>query len=210
MYDSRIRFAINHFIESDYFKEMSDTYTLEENSSSGKSILHLSVQGQNICVEDFDNKKKCEFVAARDFEGHNIGMKKSVDHFILKKNSEGIWNLHMIEMKTSVGNSTWMDIKKKVRASYLNIKALCVFLGIEISGVYTITTYEEEKFEGISEAADIRSHMPLLGVKAKTFKDDEWDMNVININIDGDVLIPHRHYKMTRNADGYLEGNTAI
>lgn len=52
----------------------------------------------------------------------------------------------MIEMKTSVGNSTWHDIKHKNRASYFNIMSLCLVLGIKVDKIYSILHMKQKNF----------------------------------------------------------------
>ncbi len=208
MYDSRIQYAMDNFIEEDYFLTMKDSYELKEGSELGKSLLHLSINGENICVQEYDNNGKCGKCSFLKNES-KFGMQKCIDHFILKKQGE-IWDLHMIEMKTGIGNKTWKDIKLKNRASFLNIKTLCVVLGITIGKVYTYTTYEEERFDTLQNTANIKSHVPLLGEKAINFKKDEWDKGLINVVIDKIVTFPHIAIKMKRNGDSVLEGSFNI
>lgn len=207
MYSNRIQYAIDNFIKNDYFLKMQNEYYLEEKSKDGESILHLTVDGENICVEDFDNQSrgKCNFFK----ESKAQGLKKCMDHFILKRNGEK-WDLHMIEMKTSVGHSTWSDIKHKNRASYFNIKALCVVLGIDIDKVYSYTTFENEKFESLEYSANPKAFVPQLGKKPINFKLDEWDKNIIKIPMDDKdeiIVFTHTAIKMIRDDKNVLKGN---
>ena len=57
MYTTRIKYAMDNFIVENYFLPMEGSYELKENSESGKSLLVLSIEGVNICVEEYDNKK---------------------------------------------------------------------------------------------------------------------------------------------------------
>ena len=116
----------------------------------------------------------------------------------------------MIEMKSSVGDKKWLDIKLKIRSSLLNIKALCEFLGITVGKVYTYTTYERECFETPLSTADIKTKIPLLGEKATNFKDDEWDKSLIKIKIDEILSFPHIAVEMERNSEGVLVGSLNI
>ncbi len=54
MYDRRIQFAMDNFIEDQYFQQMKNIYELKETAESGRSILALQVEGINICVEAYD------------------------------------------------------------------------------------------------------------------------------------------------------------
>lgn len=207
MYNSRIKFAIDNFIKEKYFTEMKNIYDLKEESKEGKSILTLTVNGKNICVEEYDNDQihgKCNFLKIE----RDMGLKKCIDHFILKENGSK-WDLHMIEMKTGVGYSTWDEIKKKNRSSYFNIMALCTVLGIELKGVYSYTTYEHDKFESFNGTTNPKIYTPLLGGKPNDFKKDEWDKDLINISLGdkGEVIsFPHKAIQMNRNSDGILQG----
>lgn len=205
MYDSRIQFAMDNFILENYFLPMNNTYDLKETAESGKSLLVLQIKDDNICVEEYDIKKRCGFLKS----DKKFGMQKCIDHFILVKRNHG-WDLCMIEMKSGVGSGEWNAIKAKVRSSLHNIKALCLFLGITIDKVYTYTTYERESFQTPKNTTDIKTFIPLLGEKASNFKDDEWDKGVIKINIDEIITLPHKAIKMVRNANGVLEGSLTI
>ena len=70
-----IKFAIDSFIKENFFTDMKNVYDLKEESKEGKSILHLTVNGNNICVEEYDNNQihgKCNFLR----EDNGTGLKK--------------------------------------------------------------------------------------------------------------------------------------
>jgi hypothetical protein len=116
----------------------------------------------------------------------------------------------LIEIKSSVGNRKWTEIKGKYRASYLNIKALSEFLGISISNVYTYTTYEKEVFVTIENLADPKTILPLLGEKAIDPKKDEWDENIVILNFGEKLIFPHKPVEMRRNSSGELFGELSV
>lgn len=205
MYDSRIQYAMDNFIEENYFLPMQNQYELLETAESGKSCLNLQVNDINICVKEYDSLHKCAFLRI----DKKYGMQKCIDHFVLKKQND-VWDLYMIEMKSSVGDKKWREIKAKVRSSYLNIRGLCEFLGITIGKVFTYTTYERERFNRPSNTADLMTLIPPLGEKATNFKKDEWDKGIINIKIDDIIPFPHKAVKMERNSNDVLEGNLQI
>ena len=205
MYNTRITYAIDNFIDENYFLPMKNYYELRETVESGKSLLKVIIEGENICVEEFDKKKRCGFLR----ESGTFGMQKCIDHFLLKENGS-TWNLYMIEMKSSVGDKKWRDIKAKMRSSLLNVKALCEFLGITLDIIYAYTTYEKECFTSLENTADPKSLIPLLGEKAVNFKQDEWEMGVIKIRIDEIFTIPHTAIKMERDEKIGLHGTLNI
>ena len=205
MYNTRIQFAMDYFIEEKYFLPTKNYYELCENTESGKSLLKVNVEGENICVEGYDGKRRCNFLRPES----KFGMHKCIDHFILKNDCD-YWDLYMIEMKSSVGNPKWLDIKAKMRSSLLNIKALCEFLGIKINKIYTYTTYERECFETVENTTNPKSLISPLGEKATNFKLDEWDKDVIKFKIDEIVTLPHTSIKMERDEKIGLYGTLNI
>ena len=205
MYNTRMMYAINNFIDENYFLPMKDTYELKETEDSGKSLLKVTIEGENICVEEYDKKKRCGFLR----EAKKFGMQKCIDHFLLRDNGQS-WDLYMIEMKSNVGDKKWRDIKAKMRSSLLNIKALCVFLGITIDHIYTYTTYEKECFTAPENTADPKTLLPLFGEKAINFKRDEWDRNVMKIQIGENATLSHKAIKMERDDKVGLYGTLNI
>ena len=126
MYTERVQYAIDNFIMDDYFLEMQNNYHLKEEKDSGKSDLDVTIKNDNLCIYNFDDKKKCNFLRPEK----TTGMQKSVDHILFEKIDDG-WRLHLIEMKSGVGYKTWLEsIKPKVRTSYLTSLAIADFLGI--------------------------------------------------------------------------------
>lgn len=136
-------------------------------------------------------------------------MKKCIDHFVLRENGT-VWDLYMFEMKSGVGNKTWIDIKLKFRSSVLTIEALCVFLGITLGEIYACTTYEEEKFTTVQNNADPKTILAPLGKRAIDFKVDEWDKGKITINLGIDVVLPHKALQMERKDVVGLVGELSI
>lgn len=203
MHSKRIEYAMENYISENYFLPMNSYYELKETAESGKSLLRLSVDGENICVEEYDKKKRCNFL--RD----SGGLQKCIDHFLLKKNDEN-WDLYMIEMKSKVNDNKWIDVKQKVRASFLNIQALCVFLGINIGNVYTITTYERVEFNTPKTTPDPKALTPQLGLKARMSKKEEWEKGIIVVDFDQPITFPHQAVKMDRFDDIGLSNSLKI
>ncbi|WP_414733330.1 hypothetical protein [Acetobacterium carbinolicum] len=149
-----------------------------------------------IAEKYFDSRGKCNFVRP----DKNIGMKKSVDHLIFRK-IEDQWELHLIEMKSSIGDRKWIEIKQKFRASYLNAKAIAVFVGITIDKVILYTTYEKAYITGRpSGTTDLKSYAPKLGEKLINIK-KEWDTGIVELNFGHYEAFQHTKIKMTRSDD---------
>ena len=62
MVEERIAYGIEKFLEEDFFLPENDSYCLEEKSESGRSELQVTIQGDNLCCEDYDHKGKCNFL----------------------------------------------------------------------------------------------------------------------------------------------------
>ena len=201
MLSARTNYAIEHFIEKDYFEARKNQYVLKESAKNGASALVLDVDGYNLCVADFDHKKKCEFVN----ENSKNGMKKGVDHLLLRK-KDNAWELHLIEMKTTVGRQTLKEIKQKFRASCLSAKALAAFLDISIEKIFLYTTFENEAFADETNPSLIKV---AVGEKAIDLN-KEWKSGNVKLNFGEWVTFPHSKIAMKRSKNGILVGGYRI
>lgn len=209
MLDDRVQYALDNFIEEGYFESMQSSYLLEEYAKDGRSKLNVHISGDNLCLRDFDSKRRCAFVNT----DKEYGFGRSSDHVIFQNSREG-WVMHLIEMKTSVGNGTWQDIKLKTRSSYLHCMALAEFLGIKFVDIKVYTTYEYLKFGDIKNTKNIAIHKPLIGLRLPNYKKEEWDSKRIMIrlgNNDENIKIfAHEGIEMKRNNNNFLEGDLEI
>ena len=213
--EDRIKYALKNFLSDTFrYDSNSSTYELFEIDKLGKSRLIVDVgTSENICVRSYDEFPKWRIIN----NSKKLHMNKCVDHFIFKQNSLGIWELHIFEMKTTIGFKTWSDIKYKLRSSYLSIKAITVYLGITLSdeNITVYTTYENDEKMSISNMTDPKVALPHIGGKAFNAKKDEWDAGVINVPVivsesnpyDFYTAIRLRHSKipMHRAENGFLE-----
>lgn len=207
MLTERVQFAINNFIMDQYFLDMQHNYHLKEEKDSGKSDLDVTIESDNLCIYNFDDKKKCNFLKT----DKKHGMQKSVDHILFEQIDNG-WRLHLIEMKSSVGYNTWLEsIKPKVRTSYLTSLAIAEFLGIKITDIVAYTTYDEEKFSANSNKTNPRAFVPLLGKKARDPRKDEWEKDQLFLELGEEFKIVHKRIKMNKDEKtGVLLGKLVI
>ncbi len=158
--EGRVQYALDNFLKPEYFESQKETYELLEKDNAGKARIFLNVgTSDNICVKNYDDIPDWEILR----EEKIFHMRKSIDHFILRK-IVGVWELHMIEIKKTVSSNTWQDVKLQMGISYFKIKALLTFLGISVQdeNILMYTAYSEDKLV----ANDSQSE----GVTAKTFK----------------------------------------
>ena len=207
MLEQRVQYGIDNFIEPGYFEGLNDSYVLTE-TREGKTRLDVHVDRPNLCIADFDSKKKCNFLNT----DKTVGMQKSSDHIIFYKTSS-TWKLCIIEMKTSVGGETWRTIKQKTRASLLNSLAIASFLGITIKNedVQVYTTYEIEAFNKIENVTAPVTYKLPLGGKIYDVKKEEWDQNRIKITLGPEIFLRHKAVQLQRNEkEKQLEGELFI
>lgn len=206
-----IEFAFNNYLNRDYFIpkfESTDTHNLEEKDKFGESDLKLTVSGEHYCFMNYDKKLENKLIFAFLKHEKEYNMRKCIDHFVLKKLDDK-WELHMFEFKTSVGFSTWEDVKLKFRASLLSVKALCVYLGIEINKVYAYTTYEIEKFKE-SQDTNPALKKTLLGSRPAPAPLKEWESGFVCLDTYDKVKLPHKAIHLNRNENDILYGEYSI
>ncbi|MEG1912133.1 MAG: hypothetical protein RR091_06595 [Cloacibacillus sp.] len=196
-YPSGVRFALENFIKAGYVELQKENYLFEEGTAEGASKLAAKVRGVNICICNVDAKHiKCPFVS----EEKSLGLKKSVDHIIFQCDESGVWHLHLLEMKTTVGTLTWHDIKQKVRASYMDMKAFAVFLGIDIrnENIHAYTTFENAKSTTLADTTNPSLYKAPLGKEYTEPYPKEWNEGFINMDFDAPLRISHKKIQMTR------------
>ena len=72
---------LRSFWKKIFFLPENDSYCLEEKSESGRSELQVTIQGDNLCCEDYDHKGKCNFLKRES----PLKLQRSVDHVLLQK-----------------------------------------------------------------------------------------------------------------------------
>lgn len=216
MLDERVKFALDNFLiltppNNSYkisFSEMC--YELTEQNEEGKSRLILDVGTENnLCVTNYDGVPTWKILR----KDGKFSIRKAVDHFILRKNCDH-WELHMVEMKRSVGRKTWFNIKEKVRDCYFTIRALSVFLGISFrdEDIFIYTTYLNDKMDSDDNRASIR--LP-TGERAISSA-DEWNNNCITVKLldftseENPAVFPHTRIKMNCSNNDWLEGKFSL
>lgn len=196
--ERRVKYALDNFLNPEIFESQQEIYELQEKDELGKARIFLNVgTADNICVKNYDKVPDWE-ILRKEKKYH---MRKSIDHFILRKNS-GVWELHMIEIKTTISVNTWQEVKLQMGISYLKIKALLTFLGIIVQEekVYMYTAYGEEKMTVTdSQSFGVTTRTFKTGERFINFKIDEWDAGVIYIPIiDSDGIIRTKKFKHTK------------
>ena len=187
---------IKVYLKPLYFEPQAEHYELWERTDSGLSKLDVKVTIEDpnnvLCIAEYDLKPKCNFLN----ESASFALQKSVDHVLLCQKEDGLWDAHLIEMKTTVYDKRWEEIRGKMRASMLNVLAVAAVLGITIEEFYAYTTYEHVSTND-PLPTDLAARKRPLG---RSWKRDEWDQGFINIRIPigKQQAIKHKGLQMTR------------
>ena len=117
-------FIINELMVKNFVECENSIIYLEETEDSGRSILEFQLASDgNLSIKNVDGKNT-QMHFFQNEKGKS--MFKRVDHIIFEHLTEDDWKLHLIEMKSSVGNEKWIEVKGKFRASYSYV---CLFKG---------------------------------------------------------------------------------
>ena len=95
----------------------------------------------------------CTFTAARvglTFQLDKVGFpflrrQKSVDWLVLVHLPEGLVDAHIIECKTTMGVSTWLDVKDQMSSSVMRTLALAGVLEAQIRRFYCYTAFRNDR-----------------------------------------------------------------
>lgn len=61
MHDDRLNYVLREFIAADYVETEGSEYLLTEDQDSGYTELMLYIQGENLCIAQYDKKNRCGF-----------------------------------------------------------------------------------------------------------------------------------------------------
>lgn len=202
--NSKREFILQELMVEDFAEWEGQLIRLEETEDSGRSILDFRLMSDNnLSIKNVDSKNTQLFFLKKDKEK---SLFKRVDHIIYENIGNNYWNLHLIEMKSSVGNDKWLEIKGKFRASYLLAQGIASMLEMHLADTYMYTTYEKVHFS-LSKTMPSARRLPLGKKLIKP--QDEWESNDFGLNFGERILFVHRPIKMKR-SDNRLMGSVTI
>ena len=201
MNDAKREFVINDLMVKNFLEWEKNMICLEESEDSGRSILVFRLKSdENLSIKNVDYKNTQMNFFQKD---KTKSMFKRVDHIIFEHLEDDNWKLHLIEMKSSVGNEKWMEIKGKFRASYLLAQGIAAMLEINIVDTCMYTTYENVHLALPETMPSIR-RLPLGEKLIKP--QDEWNGRNFGLNFGTRIHFNHKSIQMQRNDDGVLVG----
>jgi len=186
---------IRDIFRENFFENASSEYVFIETEEGGKGELTLHCKNdKNLCVLKFDKKNVCNC----------LKIENRVDLVIFELNENKKWDIHLIEMKKSVGNKKWKEeIKDKFIGSYLAAKAIAALLIYEIGAFYFYTAYANDRFinnEETVNTAGLKSYSDGIAIIPK----NEWNDNHVYLKIYGrSEKFKHTRIKMEEK-DGIL------
>lgn len=198
-------FIIQDLMVQDFITHEGREMLLAETEETGKSQLHIRLASDdNLCIANADKKKT-------DIHFFQPGKEKSLfkraDHMIFERQQGNRWKLHLIEMKGSVGQEKWVEIKGKFRASYLVAQAIAGMLELDVAETAMYTTYERVDFSHSDTLPTARHGR--LGIP-QVRMEEEWEGTRFGLNFGERIPFEHVPIKMERNKEGVLTGKQEI
>lgn len=199
------RYVIENLLLDDFIESESEVIQLEEKEESGKSLLEIHLkEKENLSIKNIDmkNTQMCYF--KRD---KNLSMYKRVDHIIFEHVSDDDWKLHLIEMKSSVGRSKWIEIKGKFRASYLWAQGIAAMLDINIVSTHMYTSYEKVQ---LTVSGTLPTERRLLVGEHYVKMEEEWNGSKFALDFGTKIYFEHTPIQMIRNEADVLVGKCTM
>ena len=176
------------FFVKDYFEISDQQFTLSEMNQNGRADVTVRVTNPALYIGQFDTKKKCSF----------LKLQKCADHAIIIKNQDN-WELHIIEIKTSVGFRTWIDtIKPQLKSAMLHCRAIAGCLELNINRIVYYTAFENEKFG--SNSPNVVVFKQPLGEFAPNAL-DEWNNDKIYFRFEKWEKFDHKKIQLQRDEE---------
>ncbi len=194
-------FIITELLAPGFIEHKKQEMHLEETEETGRSELKVRlISAENLCIANID-KKKTEL---QFFQQEKTSMNKRVDHIIFEHQPDHTWKVHLIEMKGSVGERKWIEMKGKFRASYLIARAIAGMLELQISETVMYTTFEKVRFA----SPDTMPSSRRTGTgRALIRMEEEWNGMRFGLNFGERISFMHIPVQMVRNKKGVLTGS---
>ena len=198
-------YIINELMKAQFVEHETERVHLEETEDTGKSVLELQLSsGENLSIKNVDKKNTQIHFFVND---KSKSMNKRVDHIVFQCLGGNDWKVHLIEMKSSVGNNKWPDVKGKFRASYLLVQGIAAMLEMNLVETCMYTSFEETRFEP-SGTMPIERRLPVGGRHVRP--QEEWSGEKFALNFGDRISFVHTPVQMRRNDRNILVGKLSV
>lgn len=199
----RRNYMIKELMKEGFIVPKSSVIRLLEREDTGRSELTMHLVSEyNLCIENADKQKtEMQFFQTDSKKS----LYKRVDHMIFSRQdkNENEWKLYLIEMKSSVGNRKWGEVKGKFRSSYLLGLAIAGMLEMNLSETVMCTTYEKVAFLPPDTMPSAR-RTPLG--RALVSMEEEWYGRRFSLNFGERIYFKHIPVPMQK-MNGMLSGH---
>lgn len=203
----RTEYVIKELFKDGFINEVGRNTCLEEEEESGRTKLDVHMNSScNYHIKNPDNNGMSDIGFFREEKSRS--MKKRVDHIIFEKKNLEAWNIHLIEMKTTVGQKKWDEVKGKFRASLLFAEAVAAMLDMKVARIMMYTTYEKVNLSNDKYSpAGYRGRVGTKQVKPE----DEWEGKDFGLNFGERIQFPHKPVQVLRSKeDNTLYGTLGL
>lgn len=199
--NTKREYIIDELMEAQFVERETEKVCLEETEDTGKSVLELQLSSsKNLSIKNVDKKNTQIHFFVKD---KNKSMYKRVDHILFEYLDNNNWKVHLVEMKSSVGNDKWKDVKGKFRASYLLVQGIAAMLEMNLAEICMYTSFEKTCFN-LSDT--MPAERRLLVGERHVRPQDEWNGKKFTLNFGNRLPFIHIPIQMERNDEGVLVG----
>lgn len=150
-------------------------FVLEEKKEQGEAELLLELPDPGILFSRLEDKK------LRYFKNQ-----KCADYLLYKYKGNN-WEMHIFELKRTIGLSQWEQIKEQAKGAIQNGMAIAGFLGIEIclDRVHLYSAYRNDKINDFANPGKQRYQMYKKASPEYKEKECDWNKQLIKLDFLG-------------------------
>lgn len=157
---------------------------LTEDRAKGEADLTLKLENPCILFRKLEEKKLGYFQN-----------KKCADYVLYEQRGDR-WSVHIFELKRTVKESNWEDMKKQFMGAMQNALAIAGFLGInmDMRDVYVYSVYRNDKFDCPADPARLRLKTYQRGEKRQ--KKPDWNQEIADLSFLEKSGFEHRKIRL--------------
>lgn len=159
---------------------------LKEKKEDGAADLTLNLENPCILFRDLEKRKLAYFKN-----------KKCADYVLYEQKGEE-WIVHIFELKKSVGEATWKEMKEQFAGAMQNALAIAGFLGIhvEVDRMRIYSVYRNDKINRYADPVKMRFQMHLKGNERMREVCVDWNAKEVELQFLGSHSFKHRKIQL--------------